>query len=72
MLTARERDVLTELAGGATYRVVGAQLGIAEDTVRAHVRGLYRKLRVRTRSEALARYLELQAVAAPERQQRAC
>ncbi|MBX3736813.1 MAG: response regulator transcription factor [Candidatus Didemnitutus sp.] len=65
VLTPRERDVLAQLATGATYRRIGGQLGISEDTVRAHIRGIYRKLRVRTRDEAISRRAELEA-AAPE------
>lgn len=55
ILTPRERDVLAQLALGGTYGDVGARLGMAEDTVRAHIRSLYRKLQVNSRAEALSR-----------------
>lgn len=54
-LSGRERDVLAQLAAGATYQAVAEQLGISTDTVRAHIRSLYRKLQVNSRAEALRR-----------------
>lgn len=56
-LTTRERDVLTQLSTGATYREIGSRLGIAEDTVRVHIRGLYGKLRVNSRTAAVLKHL---------------
>jgi DNA-binding NarL/FixJ family response regulator len=56
-LTAREREVLTQLSTGATYRAIGRHLGIAEDTVRVHIRGLYGKLRVNSRTAAVLKHL---------------
>lgn len=61
-LSAAEGRVLEQLAAGLTYRATGVRLGIAEDTVRAHVRSLYRKLGVNSRADAVARHLEAQAV----------
>jgi len=61
-LSAAESRVLEQLAVGLTYRAAGARLGIAEDTVRAHVRSLYRKLGVNSRADAVARHLEARAV----------
>lgn len=72
VLTSRERDVLSQLATGATYRGIGGQLGISEDTVRAHIRGIYRKLRVRTRDEAIARRIELDATTPEIPREMAC
>ncbi|WP_307834613.1 LuxR C-terminal-related transcriptional regulator [Paractinoplanes lichenicola] len=53
-LTPRERDVLAELARGATYADIAAAHFIAESTVKTHVSSLYAKLGVSRRSEALA------------------
>ncbi|TCI97620.1 LuxR C-terminal-related transcriptional regulator [Aeromicrobium sp. IC_218] len=53
-LSARERDVLTELARGSTYADVAANLVVSENTVKTHVSNLYAKLSVSSRSEALA------------------
>ena len=53
-LSAREREVLNELARGATYADIAAGLFVSENTVKTHVSSLYGKLAVTRRSEALA------------------
>ncbi len=53
-LSPRERDVLHELARGATYADVAANLYLSENTIKTHVSALYAKLAVSRRSEALA------------------
>ncbi len=53
-LSAREREVLNELARGATYADIAASLFVSENTVKTHVSSLYGKLAVSRRSEALA------------------
>jgi LuxR family maltose regulon positive regulatory protein len=53
-LSAREREVLNELARGATYADIAAELFVSENTVKTHVSSLYGKLAVSRRSEALA------------------
>ncbi|WP_457206404.1 LuxR C-terminal-related transcriptional regulator [Nocardioides sp. P5_C9_2] len=60
-LSPRERDVLRELARGATYADIAAGLFVSENTVKTHVSSLYSKLGATRRSEALAiaRRLEL-------------
>jgi LuxR family maltose regulon positive regulatory protein len=54
VLTPREREVLAELARGATYADIAAALFVSENTVKTHVSSLYGKLAVSRRSEALA------------------
>ncbi|WP_328530682.1 LuxR C-terminal-related transcriptional regulator [Nocardioides sp. NBC_00368] len=53
-LSARERDVLRELARGSTYADISATLFVSENTVKTHVSSLYAKLGVSRRSQALA------------------
>lgn len=53
-LSARERDVLADLARGSTYADIAANLVVSENTVKTHVSNLYAKLAVSRRSEALA------------------
>jgi ATP/maltotriose-dependent transcriptional regulator MalT len=53
-LSPREREVLGELARGATYADIAAALFVSENTVKTHVSSLYGKLAVSRRSEALA------------------
>jgi LuxR family transcriptional regulator, maltose regulon positive regulatory protein len=53
-LSPREREVLSELARGATYADIAASLFLSENTVKTHVSSLYGKLAATRRSEALA------------------
>ena len=57
-LTAREREVLGLLAKGLLYKEIADQLGISYETVHTHIRVIYEKLQVRSRTQAVARYLE--------------
>lgn len=52
-LTARELDVLQALADGHSYKTAGIALALALDTVRFHVRSIYAKLHVHSKSEAV-------------------
>lgn len=54
-LSAREREVLAEMAGGATNREIAAHLYLSPNTVKDHTRALYRKLGARNRTEAVQR-----------------
>jgi DNA-binding NarL/FixJ family response regulator len=51
-LTNRERQVLDLLIRGASYTLIGEGLGISTNTVQSHIRSIYRKLEVSTKSEA--------------------
>lgn len=52
-LTARELEVLRNVADGATNREIAQRLGISENTVKNHVRNILEKLRLHTRMEAV-------------------
>ena len=51
-LTPREIEILEQLAIGYTDKELAAALGITSDTVRSHLRNIYKKLRVTTRTAA--------------------
>jgi len=53
-LAARELEVLQLLAAGQRNRNIATSLNISENTVKFHVRNLFRKLQVASRSEAIA------------------
>jgi DNA-binding NarL/FixJ family response regulator len=50
----REREVLTELTGGLDNRAIANQLCISEDTVKTHMKAIFRKLGARDRAHAVA------------------
>ncbi|MCX7722864.1 MAG: response regulator transcription factor [Verrucomicrobiae bacterium] len=57
-LTPREREVLDYLAQGLLYKEIAHKLGISYETVHTHIRRIYEKLQVRTRTEAVAKVLK--------------
>ena len=54
-LSAREREVLSLMAGGATNKEIADRLFLSPHTVKDHTSALYRKLGVRNRVEAVQR-----------------
>jgi DNA-binding NarL/FixJ family response regulator len=57
-LTPREREVLEQLALGNRYKEISDTLGISLDGIRFHIRGVYNKLHVHSRTEAVLKYLK--------------
>ena len=56
-LTAREQEILLYLSKGFLYKEIASKLIITIDTVRTHIRKIYQKLHVRTRSEAMIKMM---------------
>jgi DNA-binding NarL/FixJ family response regulator len=56
-LTNREEEILDGLIHGASYKEIAAELAISPHTVNSHIRKVYEKLRVNSRSAAVARAL---------------
>ena len=56
-LSPREQEILELLAQGYLYKEIADRLSIAFDTVQWHIRHIYQKLHVRSRSQAIAKYL---------------
>ena len=56
-LSVREQQVLDLLAQGLIYKEIGEKLGISYETVHTYIRRIYEKLQVRTRTEAVAKFL---------------
>lgn len=52
-LTPRERDVITQLALGHSYAQIAACLEISENTLKTHIKRIYRKLHVHNRTQAI-------------------
>jgi DNA-binding NarL/FixJ family response regulator len=56
-LSPREKEVLDFLAQGFLYKEIAERLGISYETVHTYIRRIYEKLQVRTRTEAVAKFL---------------
>jgi DNA-binding NarL/FixJ family response regulator len=56
-LSQREREVLDHLARGIPYKEIASVLSVSIDTVRVHIKGIYGKLHVHSRGEAVAKYM---------------
>lgn len=56
-LSEREQQVLDHLSQGLMYKEIADKLGISYETVHTYIRRIYEKLQVRTRTEAVAKFL---------------
>ena len=57
-LTRRELEVLSDLASGRTNKQIARHMGVSLNTVKFHVRNLFQKLGVNSRSQAIGLYLK--------------
>ncbi|MEI2747786.1 MAG: helix-turn-helix transcriptional regulator [Ferruginibacter sp.] len=51
-LTRREREIIHELAQGLYYKEIASKAFISPETVKQHLKNIYRKMGVRNRMEA--------------------
>jgi DNA-binding NarL/FixJ family response regulator len=58
ILTSREYDVLNLLCNGNSYKEIAYKLFISVGTVRHHIKNIYYKLHVHSKSEAVAKALK--------------
>ena len=54
-LTIKERQVVDGLVEGLSYKMIGGKLGISIDTVRFHIKHVYRKLHVNSKAEVIGK-----------------
>jgi len=64
-LSPRELEVLELLSKGYLYKEISESLGLSYETVHNYIRRIYEKLRVRSRSQAVAKYYEQKQSASP-------
>ena len=57
-LTKREKEVLSGLVEGSSYKAIANNLHISVDTVRFHFRNVYKKLHVHSQSEAVVKAIK--------------
>jgi DNA-binding NarL/FixJ family response regulator len=54
-LTAKERQVVVAMVDGLSYKMIADRLGISLETVRQHIKHIYRKLHVNSKGEVIAK-----------------
>ncbi|MEX6689550.1 response regulator transcription factor [Danxiaibacter flavus] len=57
-LTLREKEILTCLVEGLSYKMTADTCAVSIDTVNAHVKNIYKKLQVHSKSEAVAKAIK--------------
>lgn len=57
-LTRREREVMELMSAGCVDKEIALAMGISVWTVHGHIKSIFERLHVRTRTEAVIRYLE--------------
>lgn len=61
-LTPREKEVLSCLVNGLSYKMIAADLNISYETVRSHVKKIYEKLHVASLTEVVAKAINQRIV----------
>jgi DNA-binding NarL/FixJ family response regulator len=59
LLSSREREVIEMLARGFLYKEIAEEMSISIRTVDCYIRRIYEKLHVRSRSQAVAKYVNI-------------
>ena len=54
-LTRREKEILSSLSKGNSYKMIAAEMNISIDTVRTHIKNIYEKLQVHSQIEAVSK-----------------
>lgn len=57
-LSEREKEILRNMVEGMSYKMIAADLGISYGTVHTHVKNIYEKLHVNSKSEAVVKALK--------------
>jgi DNA-binding NarL/FixJ family response regulator len=57
-LTTREKEIVACLTEGLSYKMIASRLFLSLDTVRFHLRNIYKKLHVNSKAEVIAKVLK--------------
>ena len=57
-LTDREREVVQGLVDGLSYKLIANQMSITMETVRFHIKNIYKKLEVNSKGEVISKFLK--------------
>ena len=58
LLTAKEQQVIVAMVDGLSYKMIAVRLGISLETVRQHIKNIYRKLQVNSKAEVIIKSLK--------------
>lgn len=58
ILTDRQKEILQRLADGKSYHTIASDLFVSVETVRSHVKKMYKVLQVNNKTEAIAQYMK--------------
>lgn len=62
VLTERESEIANLLLKGKTYKMIAGELNISENTVKTHVKNIYSKVGVQSRSELMSLLVDIQSI----------
>jgi len=57
-LTAKERQVIAAMVEGCSYKMIAHRLGIGLETVRHHIKNIYRELNVNSKGEVIVKSMK--------------
>jgi DNA-binding NarL/FixJ family response regulator len=58
LLSHREQQILHRLVNGGSYKIIGYELNISLETVRHHIKNIYKKLGVNSKGEVIAKMMK--------------
>lgn len=58
LLTTRQKEIVEGLANGLSYKMIAAELSISLETVRDHIKKIYKKLGVNSKAEVISKKLK--------------
>lgn len=61
-LTGKEKEVLTHIVNGLSYKMITAEMNLSYETIRSHVKRIYEKLHVASLTEVVAKAIKQRIV----------
>jgi len=58
ILTDRQKEILEKLVDGKSYQTIAGELFVSVETVRSHVKKMYKVLHVNNKTEAITQYMK--------------
>lgn len=61
-LTDREKEIMVLLLKGRTYRMIAEELYLSENTIKTHIKNIYSKFNIQSKSELIKIFNERQNI----------